>query len=267
MDSNNISDNKSTKPRSRWRLARRLIGSFFLLFLFPLGFSVGGYMMGGAQALNWWEARHDSTQQAPDPALTREAVVQVYAARAFRWRGAFGVHTWIAAKPSGADHYTRFEVMGWSVRRGGEAVQIGNGIPDGLWFSNYPEILIDLRGAGVDAIIDKIRAAAERYPHNHEYRLWPGPNSNTFTAYIGREVPELRLDLPPTAIGKDYIAGGGVAALSPSGTGAQLSLFGLAGLIVGWEEGVEVNLLGLTFGVDITCPALKLPGVGRLGMC
>jgi hypothetical protein len=31
------------------------------------------------------------------------------------------------------------------------------------------------------------------------------------------------------------------------------------------EEGLEVNLLGLTFGLDINPPALKLPGIGRIG--
>lgn len=82
---------------------------------------------------------------------------------------------------------------------------------------------------------------------------------------MGRAVPELRLDLPPTAIGKNYLPGGAVASTSPSGTGVQLSLLGLAGLLAGWEEGFEVNLLGLTFGVDLKHPALKLPGVGRVG--
>jgi len=72
--------------------------------------------------------------------------------------------------------------------------------------------------------------------------------------------------LPPTAIGKDYLPGPALAGISPSGTGFQLSLLGLAGLLVGWEEGLELNLFGLTFGLDVTRPALKLPAVGRLGM-
>ena len=42
-----------------------------------------------------------------------EAIVQVYASRTFGWRGAFAVHTWVAAKPAGADRYTRYEVIGW----------------------------------------------------------------------------------------------------------------------------------------------------------
>jgi hypothetical protein len=28
---------------------------------------------------------------------------------------------------------------------------------------------------------------------------------------------------------------------------------------------VELNLLGLTFGLDLNRPALKLPGIGRVG--
>ena len=74
-----------------------------------------------------------------------------------------------------------------------------------------------------------------------------------------------RLDLPPQAIGKDYIAGDQLIASAPSGTGFQVSLFGAAGLLLAFEEGVEVNLLGLTVGLDANRPALKLPGVGRIG--
>ncbi len=79
-------------------------------------------------------------------------------------------------------------------------------------------------------------------------------------------MPELRLDLPPTAVGKDFLPGGAPVGMAPSGTGLQVSLLGLAGVLVGWEEGLELNLLGLTFGLDWNRPALKLPGVGRLGV-
>ena len=79
-------------------------------------------------------------------------------------------------------------------------------------------------------------------------------------------MPELRLALPSTAIGKDYLPGGALAGRSPSGTGFQLSVFGLFGLLAGWQEGVELNLLGLSFGVDVVRPALKLPAVGRVGL-
>lgn len=219
----------------------------------------------GLQRENWLQARRDPSGQAPDPAVTREAVLQVYAARAVGWRGVLAVHTWLALKPTGAPSYTRYEVIGWGVDRGVPSVRVNRTGPDNYWFGSRPDLLVDRRGDGVDALIAKVEAAVKEYPYQSTYRTWPGPNSNTFTAYIGRAVPELRLDLPPTALGKDYLPGGALAAPSPAGRGVQLSLFGVAGVLAGWDEGIEVNLLGLTFGVDVKDPALKLPGVGRVG--
>jgi len=192
-------------------------------------------------------------------------VVQVYAARAVGWRGVMAVHSWIAVKPRGAPAYTRYEVMGWGVGNGSPAVRVNRSGPDHYWFGSRPDLLVDRRGEGVDELIPRIQAAVEAYPYPTSYRTWPGPNSNTFIAYLGRTVPELRLDLPATAIGKDYIPGGLPVAMSPSGTGVQVSVLGLLGVLAGVEEGIELNLLSLTFGVDLKRPALKLPVVGRLG--
>jgi hypothetical protein len=214
----------------------------------------------------WRDARRDSSGQAPDPATTPEAVIQVYAARTVGWKGALGVHTWIAMKRSGATQFVRYEVMGWGVDRGASALRVNRTGPDNYWFGSRPDLLVDTRGDGVDALIDRVEAAVGAYPYPSSYRTWPGPNSNTFTAFVARAVPELRLDLPPTAVGKDFLPGGAPVGLAPSGTGVQISLLGLAGVLVGWEEGVEVNLLGLTFGLDWNRPALKLPGVGRVGI-
>jgi hypothetical protein len=36
------------------------------------------------------------------------------------------------------------------------------------------------------------------------------------------------------------------------------------GASAGGEEGLELNVLGLVFGVDLRRPALKLPGIGRV---
>jgi hypothetical protein len=212
----------------------------------------------------WYAARRDSTGMAPDPATTREAVLQIYGARTVGWRGIFGVHTWISVKPTGADKYTRYEVIGWGVQRGIPAIRVDRMGPDNYWFGARPDIYVDRRGPEVDALIDKVKAAVETYPWPNEYRPWPGPNSNTFIAWIAREVPELRLDLPPTAIGKDYLNGTPIAT-APSGTGVQVSLFGLLGAMVALEEGVELNILGLTLGVDVKTPGVKLPGIGRVG--
>ena len=215
---------------------------------------------------NWWELRRDSSGQAPDPASTPAAVIQIYAARAVGWRGVMAVHTWVALKPAGAPAYTRYEVMGWGVGNGAPAIRVNRTGPDNYWFGSRPELLVDRRGEGVEDLIARVQTAVEHYPYPASYRTWPGPNSNTFTAYVGRAVPELRLDLPATAIGKDFIPGGRPAAMTPSGTGVQLSLFGLLGVLAGVEEGLELNVLSLSFGVDVMRPALKLPVVGRLGL-
>src|SRR5689334_11264488 len=213
---------------------------------------------------DWRTASREPVGLAPDPAATPEAVVQVYAARTVSWRGYFGVHTWIAVKPSHADHFTIHEVIGYRLRRTGTVVVSGVRAPDARWFGAYPELLRDVRGPGVDALINRIEAAAKRYPYAQSYHVWPGPNSNTFTAFVLRQVPELRVDLPPTAIGKDYLGWRSVNR-TPSGTGGQASLFGLVGVAAGVEEGLEVNLLGLNFGLDPKSLSIKLPIVGRLG--
>ena len=214
---------------------------------------------------NFWELERGPSSQAPEPATTAEAVLQVYAARTVGWRGLFAVHTWIVVKPRGAAAYTRYEVIGWGVDQGAPAVRVNRMGPDNYWFGARPVLLVDLRGDGAASLIPRVEAAIAAYPYQASYRTWPGPNSNTFTAWVGRSVPELRLKLPPTAIGKDFLPGGALAGTTPSGTGVQLSLFGLGGLAVGWEEGIELNLLTLNFGVELKGPALKLPMAGRLG--
>src|SRR6266513_2797063 len=52
---------------------------------------------------------------------------------------------------------------------------------------------------------------------------------------------------------------------APSGRGFQVSFFGLAGLTASAVEGFEVNLLGLSFGINPFDPSLKLPLIGRVG--
>jgi hypothetical protein len=244
------------------RRKRRITLAVVLAYL-PLSFAYLAFS-GQLAASDWRTASREPAGLAPDPATTPEAVVQVYSARAVSWRGWFGVHTWIAVKPSNAHEFTVHEVMGWRLQRTGTALVTRNRPADGYWYGNRPELLGDIRGPGVDAIIQRIEAAAKEYPYPARYHVWPGPNSNTFTAFVLRKVPELRVDLPPTAIGKDYLGWRSVNR-TPSGTGAQANLFGLAGLAVGLEEGLEVNLLGLTFGVDPKSLSIKLPVVGRLG--
>ncbi len=207
-----------------------------------------------------------SVASAATPDGASAATVQVYGARTYGWRGAFGIHTWIAVRRRDAPLYTVYQVIGWSVYRGGPAISVRRvERADFRWFNAEPQLLAQRRGADAEPLIDRVEAAVAAYPWPLEYRVWPGPNSNTFTAFVARQVPELGLDLPSTAIGKDYLAGGRVVDRTPSGSGWQFSLLGLFGVSLALEEGLEVNLLGLSFGLDLNDPALRLPGIGRLG--
>jgi len=242
---------------------RSVVLTFLVLLIAPVLLRAGLYAVGQPQA-HWSRADRSPSGLAPDPASEPAAIVQIYAARAYRWRGIFSVHTWIAVKRRGAAHYTRYEVMGW----GGRPLRVGSGPPDGRWFGTVPEILFDVRGAPAAAMIPKIEAAVAAYPYGGPggYRLWPGPNSNTFVADIARAVPDLRVALPPHAVGKDFAPGWFSVMPTPSNSGWQISFAGYAGLAVGAVEGLELHLFGETLGIDVLRPALKFPAFGRVGL-
>ena len=212
---------------------------------------------------NWSTADWSSARIAPDPKRDRNAIIQVYAARAGRWKGAFSVHTWIAVKPRNATTFSRYEVVGWGtpVRKNGYPV-------DGRWYGNPPRVIHEVRGEKAQMLIAEIESAIVSYPYQGRgtYRAWPGPNSNTFVAWIGREVPALGLEMPATAVGKDYLGGGLKVSATPSGTGWQVSAAGLIGLGAGWREGLEFHFLGATIGFDPENLGVKLPGIGLLGL-
>jgi hypothetical protein len=215
----------------------------------------------GLIALAGASVTDDSHSLADDPAMVNEAVVQVWGARTLGIKGLFGVHTWIAVKPAGVPEFTVYEVIGWRLRWTDTALVARNRAPD-RWFGSAGELYAEKRGAGVDELIRRIDKLAAEYPYAKRYTLWPGPNSNTFVAWITRQIPELQADLPATAIGKDYL-GGGVVGAAPSGRGFQFSLGGLLGFSASGVEGLELNLLSLNFGVGPS--GLKLPLIGRIG--
>ena len=235
------------------------VGGYLLLAALLVSVGAASYV----RTVDWRTASREPVGLAPDPATTPEPVIQVYAARALGWKGLFGVHTWIAVKPAGRG-YTVYEVMGWRLYSSDTALVIRERPPDGRWFGAVPELLAERRGAAAAPLIERIERAAQAYPWAGKYAVWPGPNSNTFTAWVLRAVPEIGADLPPTAIGKDY-NGSRVFTTAPSGSGFQVSLAGLLGVTASGVEGMEVNVLGLTFGFHPLHPALKLPIVGRIG--
>lgn len=244
------------------RIARGMLVLLGLSFTLSLAQTVASTPEQGQRS--WRDAARHSAGIAPDPEqLVDVAIVQIYAAPTYGWRGTFAVHPWIIFKRAGETAYTRYDVVGW---RAPQVVQRNYALPDGLWYGKPPSLLVDHRGEAAEVMVPAIEAAIASYPHANEYRSYPGPNSNTFLAHIGREVPALKLDLPANAIGKDYRPLSRALGVSSSGAGVQASLLGLLGLSVGVQEGVEFNLLGLSFGLDLNSPGLRLPFVGRLGL-
>ncbi|NQW12155.1 MAG: DUF3750 domain-containing protein [Alphaproteobacteria bacterium] len=239
-------------------LAKVMTGMVVAAFVVPVLVKSIGH---GRASETWYNASREPTGLTPDAAVERRALVQVYAAPTWGWRGIFAVHTWIVTKPEGGDVYTRWDVVGWG---GGRVVRQNYLAPDARWYGSAPELLLDIRGAAAADHIPAIEAAVASYAWPETYRSFPGPNSNTFLAHIGRSIPALGLDLPPTAIGKDFRPLSEPIGSPPSGRGVQISLLGLAGVILSPEEGIEINLAGLSIGLDLAKPALRLPSFGRV---
>lgn len=184
-------------------------------------------------------------------------------------------HSYIILKRENARSWDRFDVMrfasrDWHGRRNGQWFGnepiINRYAADGRWYGVPPVVIADAVGAAAAEAIPKIEAAIKNYPVTQAaYRVWPGPNSNTFVAVALRAAPELKASLPPTAIGKDFKHGLYVG-LTDTRTGVEASLYGILGLKIGWAEGVEINFLTLIAGFDARQPALKIPGFGRIDL-
>jgi hypothetical protein len=177
------------------------------------------------------------------------------------WKGVVAVHSWVVFKRANARNWTRYDVVGW-----GSPVRRNGWDPDGRWYGNMPTVLVDVKGDEATAVIPKIERAVKSYQYANagDYRIWPGPNSNTFVATVLRAMPELGVTMPPNAIGRDFRPYPYIG-WSDSGTGIEASLWGLLGFKLGWVEGLEVNFLSLVAGLDVRRPAIKLPGFGRIG--
>ena len=142
---------------------------------------------------------------APDPATHPDALVRVYAANVWGIRGRFAVHSWIATKALGAQHYNIYQVIGWQLRRTGSARSITQGRPDRPWFGSPPILLHEVVGKAAEPLIGDIQSAAQSYPYPAEYKMLPGPNSNSFIQWILLEVPQIGFSLPTKAIGKGWM--------------------------------------------------------------
>jgi hypothetical protein len=213
------------------RRLRLLLVLFVVVFLLPIGVSAGLYLRDGI-GRDWWAADRSSAGLLPPAAETPGAVVRVFAAPTVRWRGIFAVHSWVVLTREGAAAYTRYDVTAW-----GEPLRVNGFVPDGRWFGRVPQVVFAADGPVAAALIPRMEAAIEA-----------------------------GATLPSTAIGRDFPHDGRWLRPAAGGAGLRLTLGGYAGITLGAVEGIEVNILGAVAGVDLLRPAVKLPGLGRIGV-
>jgi hypothetical protein len=241
----------------------------YLLFLFLLAF----FFLGPVIVLlkhqvdfnqHWSTASRESAHLAPDPKAFSPAVLQIYQARTYGWRGLWAVHIWLAFKERNSGQYVVLQVLGWRAFQGLSVVLMTKDLPDRYWFGNKPQLIKDWRGEEAEKIITQTKTFAAQYSYPHYYNFWPGPNSNTFFAFLGRSIPELKLSLSPLAVGKDFLGLLTFFAKTPSGTGYQISFWGIIGFMVAKEEGIELNICGLVAGINPAKKTIFWPGLEEI---
>ncbi|MEX0955392.1 MAG: DUF3750 domain-containing protein [Rhizobiaceae bacterium] len=242
------------------RFLKRLVLFILVVFIAP-----------ALLTFTWWEFKErprswraadwSASGVLPPASAEGDAAIYLMAARTGGIKGAFAVHSWIVAKRAGTGAYERYDKVGWGspVRR--------NAYPaDGRWYSNTPWIVRAVHGEEAERLIPAIEAAIAGYPYSlrGDYRIWPGPNSNTFVAHILRQVPEFGGFLPPNAAGRDYAPGFLDVDWSSDAGDLHVTLGGLVGFAAGKMSGLELHFMGLVAGVDFSQPALKIPAAGAV---
>jgi hypothetical protein len=235
---------------------------FLLFFIAPILVSAGLYYFNN-DISDWRAADRSSAGLLPPASQTEAAVVRIFSAPTVSWRGIVATHSWIVLKDKGATAYRRFDYTAW-----GEPIWVDRFVPDGRWFGHRPDVVFAADGEDAQRIIPAMKSAIANYRYNKsgDYRVWPGPNSNTFVAAVMAAVPEIQVGLPATAVGKDFPLDGKWFGPTASGTGFRFNAGGYVGLSLAWIEGLEINILGAVAGLDFRRPALKIPGLGRIGL-
>ena len=190
-------------------------------------------------------------------------VVQLRYATLPRFLRAMAVHYWFAVFEVNSRRWHRWEV--WQTKNaGGQSIghiHCNRRHPDcGVGGGAY-RLAAEWDGGAAQEIC-AVLAKAGNYPHWNRYRAWPGPNSNTFVAWVLREAG-LHYSLDPRAIGKDYMGLLGMRRSSrPPCAQLETPLFGVR---ISLHDCVEVHLLGLTWGLQWSPIEVYTP-FGRVGL-
>ena len=239
------------------RIFFKLIAVLFLVFIVPALLHLGVWMMKDRPS-SWSQANWSSANILPEAADNREAKIYIMSARTGGLKGAFATHSWLVLKPENAIRYDRYDVVGW-----GRPVRKNGYDADARWYSNVPVIQREISGTKAAQLIPQVEKAIAAYPWRQrgDYTIWPGPNSNTFVASIIRAVPGFEGKTPTTAVGRDYPAYGNWFERDHRNN-VRASLGGFAGIVIGPDDGLELNFLGLVAGVNPAKGEIKVPAFG-----
>lgn len=241
---------------------KRLLIAIFAIYLAPTFASAGWWALQDHPA-RWSDANWGSAGILPEASASDEAAIYVFSAKTGGLKGAVASHAWIVTKEKGAKSYNRYDKVGW-----GSPIRRNHRPADAFWYSNRPELVTRITGKAAETLIPSVEGAIAAYPYAEPggYTIWPGPNSNTFVAYVLRNVPELGAVLPPHAVGRDYLPDGEFVHLDRDGKDLHLTIRGLIGVSAGLRSGFEVHFLGLVAGIDVMRPGIKIPAFGRIGV-
>lgn len=242
------------------RILRSLLLFVAVVFVAPTLATVAWWALADRPG-SWRAADWSSSGVLPAAPRPGDAAIHVLAARTGGLKGALSVHSWIVVKKPGSTVYERYDKVGWGspVRRNAYAA-------DGRWYSNPPAIVHSVEGEAAAGLIAEVERAIASYPWSRpgDYRIWPGPNSNSFVAHVLREVPGLGAALPPNAAGRDFSPRLAAFDVAPDWLDVHATLGGLVGFAAGQRSGLELHFLGLVAGIDLMRPALKVPAWGRV---
>ncbi|MBB3965499.1 DUF3750 domain-containing protein [Rhizobium metallidurans] len=244
------------------RHLKRLLLLILVVYLLPALASAGWWSL-QSRPSSWREAEWGTSGVLPKADASEDAKIYIMSASTGGLKGAVASHSWIVTKAKGDAAYNRYDKVGW-----GSPIRRNNYVADAYWYSNTPRIVKEISGGEAQRLIPAVEAAIQSYPYAGvgDYRIYPGPNSNSFVAHVLRTVPDLDTVLPPDAVGRDYLSGGRMFAIDADGRDMHATLYGLIGIAAGQRSGFEVHFMGLVAGIDVTNPGLKIPAIGRIGL-
>ncbi len=241
------------------RFGRRLVLFLLAVFVLPALLHLGVWSL-TERPDGWRHATWSSAGILPQSPAAHEAEIYVFTARTGGLKGAFATHSWLVLKPVGATRYDRYDVVGW-----GNPVRKNAYDADGHWYSNKPVINYRLTGDKAEKLLPQVENAIAdyRWRERGDYKIWPGPNSNTFVASVLRQVPELAASTPTTAVGRDFPEDGRWFGRRKNGA-LYATLGGYFGVVLGGGTGLEINFLGLVAGINPNALEVSVPAFGAL---